>query len=254
MAVNNSTNNNVNPINNVAPNVNNPALPVNNSVYNNAPTANYPVSPPVSVAQRGIPYSSNANGIVTVYSQHNVPISQDYMATHERVNIPLDSAQQSTQPYNGQTLQNQLGQYPQIVPPTYSGTPTANNITIPAPMHGVAPQPLPVPMTGTAPPVQPVAPPMGTRALPIPQEIISSPAIPTGMLPPAGTMPMSQPIPTQVMTPIPPTYHYSPPASSPYHVPVANLPVSPSYYPPAVTGSYYQQGKTNTSVPYRRLY
>ncbi|MDR2706867.1 MAG: hypothetical protein LBC02_13900, partial [Planctomycetaceae bacterium] len=101
-------------------------------------------------------------------------------------------------------------------------------------------------------PIQPVAPVQGTASLPIPQEIIPSPTIPVGMVPPAGTMSMSQPIPTQVIASIPPTYH-SPPAYS-YPVPSASVPIAPSYYPPAVTAPYYQQGNTNTSVPYRRLY
>jgi hypothetical protein len=271
-AVNNSTNNSVNPVNNTVPIANN-ATPVvnnvvpviNNPVYNNVPITNNPVPPPFSVAQRELPYSpnangANANGVVTVYSQHNVPVSQDYMATYGRVNIPpVPSSVQPQpvyppQPYNGQPLQNPSGQYPQIVPPTYSGTPTANHITMPIPMHGVAPQPQPVPMTGTSPiPIQPIAPVQGTAPLPIPQEIIPSPAIPIGMVPPAGTMPMSQPIPTQMITSIPPTYHSSSAYSS-YPVPSSNVPVSPSYYPPAVAVPYYQQGNTNTSVPYRRLY
>ncbi|MDR0610744.1 MAG: hypothetical protein LBG58_11585 [Planctomycetaceae bacterium] len=304
-------NNIVNPVNNtvpvtestvsVVPNVN-PAV-VNNTiplVNNIDPLANNTVANNISnntVTQSGLPQLPNANGVVTVYSQHNVPSPYDYRATtYERTNIPSVPAAVPptlpTQPvpptqlmppvytpqtYNGQPvhdqqLQNQLGQYQQqyqqpnqqqIVLPSYQGTPTVNavptadNITIPVPMYGVAPQPQPVPMTGTAPiPIQPVAPIHGTASLPIPQEIITPPTVHTGMVtPPAGTMPMSQPIPTQVIASAPPTYYSQPPVYSyPVHPANANVPSSPSYYPPAVAVPYYQQGNTNTSVPHRWLY
>jgi hypothetical protein len=255
-AVNTNTNNIVNPVNNTVSIANN-AVPVVNNV--SPAVANNTVLP-IPVTQPGLPHSPNANGVVTVYSQHNIPVPYDYRATYERANIPPAPALvPPTQPvyppqtYNGQPGQIQSGQYQQqIVTPSYQGTPTVNNVTIPVPMYGVAPQPQPVPMTGTAPiPIQPVAPIQRTASLPIPQEIISSPTIPAGMVPPAGTMSMAQPIPTQVAS-IPPTY-YSPPAYS-HPVPPANVPGSPSYYPPAVTIPYYQQGNTNTSAPYRRLY
>ncbi|MDR3196496.1 MAG: hypothetical protein LBU34_01400 [Planctomycetaceae bacterium] len=259
------------------------------------PLANIPVNNPVHSANAGQPVLPNSNGSkeVVAFSQQNIPVSQNYLTTYRRIDgspvpppmqpTPLPVYPPQTYNGNGQPEQNQYRQYEQIVPPSYSGVPTANNMITPVPMQGVAPQPVPGVLTGAMLPIpiQPVAPiPIqGTIPQPIPQGAVPQGAmpqgamplagtipqgavplgavpqgaIPLGTMPPSGTMPMSQPIPIQVTAPIPQqTYHSSPvyPYSAP--VPSVSSPVSPSYYPPTSAAPYYQQ--SNTPAPYRRLY
>jgi hypothetical protein len=273
--INNSPNTNiVNPANTANNAVNNafnntaPYTAANNNIVNNT-------VPPVVAGQQAVP---GPNDVVTVYSQQNIPLTSYRRTDVPPVSVPPQPSRRETlaiispvyppQPYNGQPNQNQYGQYgQQIVPPSYQGipltntNPNPNNVIMPVPMQGVAPQPVPVPMTGAMPiPIQPVAPIQGTVSQPIPSGAIPIPsgmtpqgAIPHGMMPPAGAMPMSQPIPIQVIASVPPQAYpptYPPAYSSP--VPSANSPIPPSYYPPTSAVPYYQQ--SNTPTPYRRLY